>query len=126
MNHADITPADLLFVQRLRTLKLCAHAANVPIEIAALVMISDTLKQTGDDLSNLRAYITKDDPESQSIAVLNLSVRAENTLRSQGVNTLGELRQKTDTDLLRIPNLGRLTLREIRNAQAVFDLETSA
>lgn len=50
-----------------------------------------------------------------------LSVRAENCLRNEGINTLAALRGKTDAELLRIPNLGRRTFNELRRIQGQFD-----
>lgn len=45
---------------------------------------------------------------------LELSVRAHNCLHNMGCDTVGEAADKTDTELLRWPNLGRGSLREIR------------
>jgi hypothetical protein len=47
---------------------------------------------------------------------LELSTRATNALLNDGVRTLGDLRGKTDAELLLIPNLGRGSVREIAAA----------
>jgi hypothetical protein len=52
----------------------------------------------------------------ESVDALELSVRAANCLRRAGIETIGELTQRSLTDLLRIDNLGKLTLREIEVA----------
>jgi DNA-directed RNA polymerase subunit alpha len=45
---------------------------------------------------------------------LELSIRAHNCLHNMGCDTAGEVADKTDNELLRWPNLGRRSLREIR------------
>jgi len=44
-----------------------------------------------------------------------LSLRAENCLRHHGIEYLGELVQKTESDLLRTHGFGRKSLKEVRN-----------
>ena len=46
---------------------------------------------------------------------LNLSVRLHSALWRSGINTLSELCMMTDTQLLRVPNLGRKSLNEIKH-----------
>ncbi|MBL8350125.1 MAG: DNA-directed RNA polymerase subunit alpha [Burkholderiaceae bacterium] len=53
-----------------------------------------------------------------SIEELALSVRSSNCLKAQNVNRVGDLVQRTETELLRTPNLGRRSLNEIREALA--------
>jgi DNA-directed RNA polymerase alpha subunit len=43
-----------------------------------------------------------------------LKVRTRNVLRSGGLITVGEVRARTDLDLLRMRNIGRLMLAELR------------
>jgi DNA-directed RNA polymerase subunit alpha len=45
---------------------------------------------------------------------LELSVRANNCLKNDKINWLGELVQKTESDMLKTPNFGRKSLNEIR------------
>jgi len=56
----------------------------------------------------------------RSVDALRLSVRASNCLKQAGIATVGQLMQCTQLQLLRLPNLGQRTLREIREALAVF------
>jgi Bacterial RNA polymerase, alpha chain C terminal domain len=46
---------------------------------------------------------------------LPLSVRSYNCLVNLGIETVGDLLQKTDMDLLRSPNFGRISLREVQD-----------
>ena len=46
---------------------------------------------------------------------LELSVRATNCLRSANISTVGELVQRTESDMLKTKNFGRKSLDEIKN-----------
>ena len=47
------------------------------------------------------------------IEELDLSIRSQNCLKRAGINTLGELCQKSEEEMMRIRNLGRKSLKEI-------------
>jgi DNA-directed RNA polymerase subunit alpha len=49
-----------------------------------------------------------------SIDELELSVRSFNCLKRAGINTVGELVNKTDDDMMKIRNMGRKSLDEVR------------
>ena len=49
------------------------------------------------------------------VDALDLSVRAINGMRMASVRTIGELTRKSEADILRVHNIGNLTLAEIRN-----------
>jgi len=51
---------------------------------------------------------------SQSLAELNLSVRATNCLESEGINTVRDLVTRTEDQLLQVRNFGDTTLIEVR------------
>ena len=57
-----------------------------------------------------------------SIEDLTLSVRAMNALRSEGIEKIGDLVSKQESDLLKTPNLGRKSLQEIKDALLVMGL----
>lgn len=67
-----------------------------------------------------------DEPEKEQNALdplllrpvedLELTVRAINCLRTQGVRLIGDLIMKSETDLLKTPNLGRKSMNEIKGA----------
>jgi DNA-directed RNA polymerase alpha subunit len=50
---------------------------------------------------------------------LELTVRAWNCLRNDDCLTVGELLTRTESDLMRIRNFGRKSLRDVRNALAL-------
>ncbi len=58
-----------------------------------------------------------------SIEELELSVRSSNCLKRAGINTVGELVEKTEDDLMKVRNLGKKSLQEIKDKLDEFDLE---
>ena len=59
---------------------------------------------------------------SQSLAELNLSVRATNCLESEGINTVRDLVVRTEDQLLQVRNFGDTTLVEVRDRLAGIGL----
>lgn len=57
-----------------------------------------------------------------SVEELALSVRSANCLKAEKVDLVGDLVQRTETELLRTPNLGRRSLNEIKAALAARGL----
>ena len=55
---------------------------------------------------------------SLPVTSLNLASRATNALTREGVHTVAQLVQRTDADLLGTPNLGRLSLAQVKQALA--------
>ena len=51
---------------------------------------------------------------SISIDDLDLSVRSNNCLRRAGINTVDELIQRTEEDMMKVRNLGRKSLEEVK------------
>jgi DNA-directed RNA polymerase subunit alpha len=51
---------------------------------------------------------------NQSLAELNLSVRATNCLESEGINTVRDLVRQTEDQLLQVRNFGETTLLEVK------------
>jgi len=65
---------------------------------------------------------TNDGVLEMSIDELELSVRSFNCLKRAGINTVQELTQKTEEDMMRIRNLGRKSLDEVKNKLADMGL----
>jgi len=57
-----------------------------------------------------------------SIEELELSVRSYNCLKRAGINTVGELTQKTDEDMIKVRNLGKKSLEEVKQKLAAVGL----
>ena len=51
----------------------------------------------------------------KSVEELEFSVRTSNVLREARITTIGQLADKTDSDLLKYRNFGRKSLREVRD-----------
>lgn len=66
---------------------------------------------TTEEIDNL------ENPED-SINNLELTVRAANCLHAENIHTITELTRKTEVELLRIANLGKKTLKEIKEVLA--------
>jgi len=74
----------------------------------------------------------KDQPESNkakvlelSIEELDLSVRSYNCLKRAGINTVEDLANKTEEDMMKVRNLGRKSLEEVLNKMAELGLALS-
>ena len=66
------------------------------------------------------------DPLDVRVNELELSVRPANALYNEGIETLRELVAKHDYELLRIPNFGRKSLKEVEEALADFGLSLNS
>ena len=60
------------------------------------------------------------DYENWPIERLETTVRAERCLKAEGINTIGELLRKKEYEILQIPNLGKKSLREIKESLSKF------
>ena len=104
----------------------CPLEGDVPPQIAVLPgeVWRPSCKAAGPSMSwsccawNRRFAVTTLDatPLDQATPVneLPLSVRSYNCLRAAGLKTVGQVRAMTDEELLRNQNLGKRSLREIR------------
>ncbi|MFA8438892.1 DNA-directed RNA polymerase subunit alpha [Pueribacillus sp. YX66] len=57
-----------------------------------------------------------------TIEELDLSVRSYNCLKRAGINTVHELTQKTEEDMMKVRNLGRKSLQEVQEKLAELNL----
>ena len=64
----------------------------------------------------------KTGPGAMSIDDLDLSVRSNNCLRRAGINTVAELTQKSEEDMMKVRNLGRKSLDEVKKKLADLGL----
>lgn len=65
----------------------------------------------------------RDGMKTVNIGRLGFNIRTQNCLLSEGIETVGQLMEFSEKDLLKIPNLGRGCLSDIRIALKRFNLE---
>ena len=96
----------------LRPEEAMALASKILIEhfniITDLSEIADT---TG--VMNAKQEDSKLKKLETSIDDLDFSVRAYNCLKRAGINTLGDLTEKTELEMMKIRNLGKKSLKEV-------------
>ncbi len=78
--------------------------------------LAGTLRAAGPLPPELEAKLTK------SIEELDLSVRAQNCLESENIQTVGDLITKTEAELLAVRNLGKTSLQDIKDKLAKLGL----
>ena len=89
-----------------------ALAAKIIIEHLNIVTnLSDIADMTG--IMNAKQEDSKMKKLETSIDDLDFSVRAYNCLKRAGVNTLGDLTEKSELEMMKIRNLGKKSLKEV-------------
>ena len=61
-----------------------------------------------------------------SIVDLELSVRSHNCLKRAGINTVEELVQRSEADMMKVRNLGRKSLDEVVQKLAALGLKLAS
>lgn len=96
------------------------------VRMAAGVLVSQ--------VSVFADFIAKEEPEEEESAKsfdpvllrpiddLELTVRSANCLKAENIQYVGDLVQRTESELLKTPNLGKKSLTEIKNVLASHDL----
>lgn len=56
------------------------------------------------------------------VSQLDISLRARNALENARIDTLGQLTERTEVELFRLPNIGRKATKELKAALASYDL----
>lgn len=80
-----------------------------------------------DEAQNAEIMIEKEEDQKEkvlemTIEELDLSVRSYNCLKRAGINTVHELTQKTEADMMKVRNLGRKSLEEVQEKLADLGL----
>ncbi len=73
-----------------------------------------------DEAKNAEIMVEKEETHKEkmlemTIEELDLSVRSYNCLKRAGINTVQELTNKTEADMMKVRNLGRKSLEEVKN-----------
>jgi len=106
------------------TLELWTNGTLTPddaISLSAKLLIEHfrILLSLTDQVDKVEVLIDKEDEKKDkvlemTIEELDLSQRAFNCLKRAGINTVGDLVQKTEEDLMRVRNLGKKSLEEVQ------------
>lgn len=89
-----------------------ALGAKILMEhLSILTNLSDIADTTG--IMNAKQEDNKQKKLETSIDDLDFSVRAYNCLKRAGINTLGDLTEKSELEMMKIRNLGKKSLKEV-------------
>ncbi|HUG19737.1 MAG TPA: DNA-directed RNA polymerase subunit alpha [Planctomycetaceae bacterium] len=81
-----------------------------------------SLKRLADETGYSPLDVELEEKLNQSLAELNLSVRATNCLESEGINTVRDLVGRTEDHLLQVRNFGETTLTEVQERLGAIGL----
>jgi DNA-directed RNA polymerase alpha subunit len=90
-----------------------SHVAN-----NAYILAEEMIKSRTDALTRLNNHQLP----SQYVEGLELTVRTANCLKAAGIYTIGQLQQWTANELLKLPNLGRKSQKEVSEKLAEIGL----
>ena len=101
-------------------------SAKEAISLAAKILMEHLdlfVDLSGDTYANNQIMVkqkddTKDSLLEMTIEELDLSVRSFNCLKRAGINTVGDLINKSEEDMMKVRNLGRKSLEEVINKLA--------
>ena len=99
------------------------------ISLAAKILTEhlDIFVNLTDEAKNAEIMVEKEETHKEkmlemTIEELDLSVRSYNCLKRAGINTVQELTNKTEADMMKVRNLGRKSLEEVNNKLADLGL----
>ncbi|MBG9980627.1 DNA-directed RNA polymerase subunit alpha [Facklamia sp. DSM 111018] len=80
-----------------------------------------------DEARQAEIMVEKEEAEKEKVLVmtieeLDLSVRSYNCLKRAGINTIQELTNKTEAEMMKVRNLGRKSLDEVKNKLSALEL----
>lgn len=104
-------------------------SAKEAVSFAAKILTEhlNLFVELSDEVSNTEIMVVKDDTSmgkvlEMTIEELDLSVRSFNCLKRAGINTVEDLINKTEDDMMKVRNLGRKSLDEVISKLASLDL----
>ncbi|NLY78293.1 MAG: DNA-directed RNA polymerase subunit alpha [Tissierellia bacterium] len=114
------------------TLEVWTNGTMTPEEATSLgaKILSEHLNlfiELTEHVENVEIMVEKEEDKKEkvlemTVEELDLSVRSYNCLKRAGINTIDELTQKTEEDLMKVRNLGKKSLDEIKKKLAELDL----
>jgi DNA-directed RNA polymerase subunit alpha len=115
------------------TLEVWSNGSITPREAISLAakILSEHLRLfigLTDNIGDVEIMVEKEEEEKDKILEmtveeLDLSVRSYNCLKRAGINTVEELIQRTEEDMMKVRNLGRKSLEEVDNKLKELGLE---
>ncbi|HLV10327.1 MAG TPA: DNA-directed RNA polymerase subunit alpha [Halanaerobiales bacterium] len=100
------------------------------VSLSARIMVEhlELFINLTEEVGNVEIMVEKEEEEKDkvldiTIEELELSVRSSNCLKRAGINTVGELISKTEEDLMKVRNLGKKSLQEIKEKLAELEVE---
>src|SRR2546428_6439491 len=100
--NGSITPADSVCLPA----KLLKDHMNIFINFAEAIETATSTEERKPEIKNENL--------NRSVEELELSVRSYNCLKNANIQTIGELVQKTEAEMLKTKNFGRKSLNEIK------------
>ncbi len=104
-------------------------SAKEAVSFAAKILTEhlNLFVELSDEVSNTEIMVVKDDSSKEkvlemTIEELDLSVRSFNCLKRAGINTVEDLINKTEDDMMKVRNLGRKSLDEVVAKLASLEL----
>jgi DNA-directed RNA polymerase subunit alpha len=97
------------------------HAAKLLKDHMAIFINFEEVPETAEEPA-ARAMDKLSETLNRSVEELELSVRSYNCLKNANIQTIGELVQKTEAEMLRTKNFGRKSLNEIKDILATMGL----
>ncbi len=114
------------------TIELWSNGSIKPDDAVSLAarILSDHLKlfvDLTDNMDHVPIMVEKEEEEKNkildmTIEELDLSVRSYNCLKRAGINTVSELTQKTEDDMMKVRNLGKKSLEEVQQKMEALGL----
>ena len=100
-----------------------ALAKSAQILIAHLEKFLDVANITRDiNIEKEEEQVEENKYENFTIEELDLSVRSYNCLKRAGIQTILELTDRTEEDMMKVKNLGKKSLKEIKEKLAAYNL----
>ena len=114
------------------TLEVTTNGATKPYEAVALasqLLVAHfneftTLDQKVKNLQLVREEVEPEDNKYQEMQIeeLDLSVRSNNCLKRAGISTVMELTQRSEDEMMKVRNLGKKSLKEVKEKLAAIGL----
>lgn len=94
-------------------------ASSLSLASKILIEHLDVFMNLNEDARDVEIMVEKEETEKEKVLVmtieeLDLSVRSYNCLKRAGINTIQELTNKTEQEMMKVRNLGRKSLAEVK------------